>query len=169
MTCLDVRENSRDRPNPRDRPKSRDRKRTVDTMIRPITVVCWLLALGAGFYLYLAKHEVELMDKHIEQVARATTDTRAESRHLLDEWIRLGEPEQLRKYSDEYLGLKAVMPTQFVRLSDLPTHLPAPRTDPVDGTIETAAQPETSPVAPDQTTADTDETSADALPVPPIP
>jgi hypothetical protein len=135
-------------------------------MIRPITVICWILALGAGLYLYRAKHEVELMDKHIEQVARETNDIRAESRHFLDEWIRLGEPEQLRKYSDEYLGLKAVMPTQFVRLSDLPAHLPAPRADPVDGTVEATAQPEASPAAPGE---DADEASSDELPVPPIP
>ena len=99
-------------------------------MIRPITLICWILALGSGLYLYRAKHDVELMDKHIEQVAKETSDIRADSRHLLDEWIRLSEPEQLRKYSDEYLGLKSIVPPQFVRLSDLPNRLPAPRADP---------------------------------------
>ena len=63
-------------------------------MIRPITVICLFLALGAGLYLYRAKHEVEMMDKHIEQIAKETNDLRAESRRLLDDWIRLGEPEQ---------------------------------------------------------------------------
>jgi len=138
-------------------------------MIRPITVICWILALGAGLYLYRAKHEVELMDKHIEQIAKETNDIRAESRHFLDEWIRLGEPEQLRKYSDQYLGLKAVMPTQFVRLSDLPGRLPTPRADPVEGTVEATAQPETSPTAQAQTSDAADEAAADELPVPPIP
>ena len=101
-------------------------------MIRPITVICWILALGAGLYLYRAKHEVELMDKHIEQIAKETSDLRTESRRLLDDWIRLGEPEQLHKYSDEYLGLKTIAPTQFARLSDLATRLPAPQADPPD-------------------------------------
>ncbi len=99
-------------------------------MIRPITVICWILALGAGLYLYRAKHEVELMDKHIEQIAKQTGELRGESRSLLDDWIRLGEPEQLHKYSDEYLGLKTIAPSQFARLSDLPGRLPSPRADP---------------------------------------
>ena len=143
-------------------------------MIRPITVVCWLLALGAGFYLYLAKHEVELMDKNIEQVARETTDVRASSRHLLDEWIRLGEPEQLRKYSDEYLGLKAIEPPQFVRLVDLPGRLPPPQADPVEPPADPVVmsdQPGSSQTATVDQSEQADDADADPnqLPVPPIP
>src|SRR5580658_3534020 len=146
-------------------------------MIRPITVICWILALGAGLYLYRAKHEVELMDKHIEQVARATTDTRAESRHLLDEWIRLGEPEQLRKYSDEYLGLRAIEPPQFVRLVDLSSRLPPPQADPVDEPSQPVAlsdqpgAPAAAQTASTDQAEQTDDADADPdqLPVPPIP
>ncbi len=95
-------------------------------MIRPITVICWILALGAGLYLYHAKHETKLLDERIEQIAQETSDVRADSRRLLDDWLRLGEPEQLHKYSDEYLGLKTIAPTQFARVSDLATLLPPP-------------------------------------------
>ena len=154
-------------------------------MIRPITVICWILALGAGLYLYRAKHEVELMDKHIEKIAKQTGDLRAESRRLLDDWIRLGEPEQLHKYSDEYLGLKTIAPTQFARLSDLPSRLPATRTDPkpeeqpdavaqtsedqtgasaaAPGVLASGAQPSTAASANEMSDADED------LPLPPIP
>jgi hypothetical protein len=59
-------------------------------MIRPITMICWILALSAGLYLYRAKHEVELMDKHIDQIAKDTNNLRVESRRLMDDWIRLG-------------------------------------------------------------------------------
>jgi hypothetical protein len=164
-------------------------------MIRPITVICWILALSAGLYLYRAKHEVELMDKHIEQIARETNDIRAESRHLLDDWIRLGEPEQLHKYSDEYLGLKTIAPTQFARLSDLPSRLPPPQADPVpeppapvaiatpDTRVASAtpdtrvatATPDTrvATATPDSqavtATDETEQADADDLPVPPIP
>ena len=109
-------------------------------MIRPITLVCWILALSAGLYLYHAKHEVELMDQHIDQIAKQTEDLRIESRGLLDEWIRLGEPEQLRRYSDEYLGLQPISPTQFARLSDLATRLPPPQPDPPEGQVDVVAQ-----------------------------
>src|SRR5258708_38890590 len=148
-------------------------------MIRPITVICWILALGSGLYLYRAKHEVGLMDKHIEQIARETGDIRAESRRLLDDWIRLGEPVQLQKYSDQYLGLKAISPPQFVRLTELPNRLPAPRTDPVEPAGDVVAAAPTIPAdqtappsGPMQATMETDEADdphARDLPLPPIP
>jgi len=149
-------------------------------MIRPITLICWALALGAGLYLYRAKHEVELMDKHIDQIAKQTGDLRADSRRLLDEWIRLGEPEQLHKYSDQYLGLKTIAPTQFARVTDLASRLPAPRADPSGNQSETLVQAggvlastvaaAGVPLPPAQTAvAETDETDADELPIPPIP
>jgi hypothetical protein len=109
-------------------------------MIRPVTLVCWILALSAGLYLYRAKHDVELMDQHIDQIAKQTADLRIESRGLLDEWIRLGEPEQLHRYSDEYLGLQPISPGQFARLSDLPARLPPTQPDPSDEQVDVVAQ-----------------------------
>jgi hypothetical protein len=137
-------------------------------IIRPVTVVCWLLALGSGLYLYRAKHEVELMDKQIEQIAKETNDIRAESRHLLDDWIRLGDPEQLRKYSDEYLGLKAIAPAQFTRLSDLASRLPPPQAEPPPVREEVAAEPSAVPT-PDASTGSVNEADTSDLPIPPIP
>jgi hypothetical protein len=162
-------------------------------MIRPITLVCWLLALSAGLYLYRAKHEVELMDQHIELIAKQTSDLRIESRGLLDEWIRLGEPEQLHKYSDEYLGLQPIAPSQFARLSDLAARLPPTQPDPPQDQADVVAQSsggattgvpspavqasadltaavqvtpaEAATVEPDQETA----AGGDDIPVPPIP
>jgi hypothetical protein len=159
-------------------------------MIRPVTLICWILALSAGLYLYRAKHEVELIDQHIDLIAKQTADLRVESRALLDEWIRLGEPEQLHKYSDEYLGLQPISPGQFSRLSDLAARLPAQQADPPDGQANVVAQSSggtslgasspddqsagnqagvvlVQPAAadPDQETA----ASADDIPVPPIP
>ena len=136
-------------------------------------MICWILALSAGLYLYRAKHEVELMDRHIDQIAKDTNDLRVESRRLLDDWIRLGEPEQLRKYSDQYLGLKAVAPTQFVRLTDLAGRLPAARADPVNASAEVVDQSQLARSAPPPDgqvdPAGMDEADADVLPVPPIP
>jgi hypothetical protein len=139
-------------------------------MIRPITMICWILALSAGLYLYRAKHEVALMDRHIDQIAKDTNDLRVESRRLLDDWIRLGEPEQLRKYSDQYLGLKAVAPTQFVRLTDLAGRLPVPRADPVEAPPEAVDQGQAARSAPPPDgPVGMDEADGDVLPVPPIP
>ncbi|MGA3004713.1 MAG: hypothetical protein ABSE20_23645 [Acetobacteraceae bacterium] len=162
-------------------------------MIRPVTLVCWILALSAGLYLYHAKHEVELIDQHIDQIAKQTADLRVESRGLLDEWIRLGEPEQLHRYSDEYLGLQPIAPGQFARVSDLPARLPPPQPDPPADQADVVAQssggasagvasPEGQPsgnqadsvqVAPSDPAATDQESEntagADDIPVPPIP
>jgi hypothetical protein len=161
-------------------------------MIRPITLVCWILALSAGLYLYRAKHEVELIDQHIELIAKQTSDLRVESRGLLDEWIRLGEPEQLHKYSDEYLGLQPISPGQFARMSDLAARLPPTQPDPPQeqadviaqssGATTGASSPDVRPsgdqaaavqvtpaeaatIVPEQETA----AGSDDIPVPPIP
>jgi hypothetical protein len=80
------------------------------------------------------------MDKHIELIAKQTSDLRIESRGLLDEWIRLGEPEQLHKYSDEYLGLQPIAPTQFARMSDLAARLPPTQPDPPQEQADVVAQ-----------------------------
>ena len=156
-------------------------------MIRPVTLVCWILALSAGLYLYRAKHEVELMDQHIDQIAKQTADLRSESRGLLDEWIRLGEPEQLHRYSDEYLGLQPISPAQFARLSDLAARLPATQPDPpaeeanvvaqTSGAAAAGASLHDEPssvqgsVVPVDAVATEPESaaSADDIPVPPIP
>jgi hypothetical protein len=162
-------------------------------MIRPVTLVCWVLALCAGLYLYRAKHDVELMDQHIEMIAKQTSDLRVESRALLDEWIRLGQPEQLHKYSDEYLGLQPISPGQFARLTELSARLPPQQPDPPEQQAEIVAQSAdgTSAGAPSAdiqavgnqvgvalvnnaqaATADLDRkdtAGADEIPVPPIP
>jgi hypothetical protein len=153
-------------------------------MIRPITLICWILALSAGLYLYRAKHEVELIDQHIDQIAKQTADLRIESRGLLDEWIRLGEPEQLHKYSDEYLGLQPIAPGQFARLSDLPSRLPPPQADPPDVQADVVAQSSgvaspdvpvgggVQPAAVEPTVEEDtspESATADGLPIPPIP
>ena len=40
-------------------------------MIRPFTLVCFLLACGSGLYLYQAKHRVQMLDREIEKTVRA--------------------------------------------------------------------------------------------------
>ena len=109
-------------------------------MIRPITILCGALAFGSFIYLYYAKHEVELMDKRIVELGKQTDIQRAESRRRLDDWIRLGQPEQMRKYSDEYLGLQTIQPTQFVRLTELAARLPEARAFTAEEPMEAAEQ-----------------------------
>jgi hypothetical protein len=156
-------------------------------MIRPLTIATCLLACGSGLYLYQSKHEVQLLDRTIERTVHDTTTLREQSRLLAAEWTMLNDPERLRQFSDTYLSLKTITPSQFTSLADLDSRLPAPRpatppngTEP-DGTDGQASTPVVAeaahPIVPDAgSPSDTDaDAPADAvvadegLPVPPIP
>jgi hypothetical protein len=106
-------------------------------MIRPLTIATCLLACGSGLYLYQEKHEVQLLDRTIERTVKDTGALREQSRLLAAEWTMLNDPERLRQFSDSYLNVKTISPTQFTSLADLDSRLPA-------------AQPEVSSHGPDQ-------------------
>ncbi len=151
-------------------------------MIRPITIVTFLMACGSGLYLYQSKHEVQLLDRTIEKSVRDTTALREQSRLLSAEWTMLNDPERLRQFSDTYLSLKSINPAQFTSLTDLDNRLPAPQIEtpapaPVETPIAAADQPsmdgdesddaDTAPTATAAASAVAAE--PEAMPLPPIP
>ena len=97
-------------------------------MIRPFTCLCLAAACGSGLYLYSEKHRTVLLDRNISRVVSETQADRARTGLLRAEWALLNEPGRLQEMADKYLSLKPMAPTQFVQLSDLPSHLPAPET-----------------------------------------
>jgi hypothetical protein len=143
-------------------------------MIRPITIVAFLMACGSGLYLYQSKHEVQLLDRTIEKSVRDTTTLREQSRLLSAEWTMLNDPDRLRQFSDTYLSLKTINPAQFTSLNDLGSKLPAPRIEtPAPAPVETPVAVETPPplvAEPDSTAAaPTVVAEQEAMPLPPIP
>src|ERR1700760_777390 len=124
-------------------------------MIRPITIVTFLMACGSGLYLYQSKHEVQLLDRTIEKTVRDTGARREQSRLLAAEWTMLNDPDRLRQFSDTYLSLKSINPQQFTSLNDLDGKLPAPVAEAPPTTDDT-------PVA--QTTPVPDPAALDATP-----
>lgn len=140
-------------------------------MIRPLTIATCLLACGSGLYLYQSKHEVQLLDRTIERNVHGTAALREQSRLLAAEWTMLNDPERLRQFSDTYLNLKTITPSQFTSLTDLDNRLPAPRTDsPAPGPHEQELVPITSETAPSgPSDAAPVVASHESLPVPPIP
>jgi len=148
-------------------------------MIRPLTIATFLLACGSGLYLYQSKHEVQLLDRTIERTVHDTNTLREQSRLLAAEWTMLNDPERLRQFSDTYLSLKTITPSQFSSLADLDNRLPAPRFEvPANGSSEeepastvselggaSSVDPETEPMP----AAETPAVAAAKLPVPPIP
>jgi len=93
-------------------------------MIRPLTIVTFMMACGSGLYLYQSKHEAQVLDRTIERTLRETATFREQSRLLAAEWTMLNDPESLRRFSDTHLALKTIAPSQFTSLADLDNRLP---------------------------------------------
>jgi hypothetical protein len=153
-------------------------------MIRPLTIATCLLACGSGLYLYQEKHEVQLLDRTIERTVHDTNALREQSRLLAAEWTMLNDPERLRQFSDTYLSLKTIAPTQFSSVADLDSRLPAPQAAPpprdeqeLVPVVSEAAPPAAPDAAADADAAPAGVAAAVAsgavadedLPVPPIP
>jgi hypothetical protein len=123
-------------------------------MIRPLTIATFLMACGSGLYLYQSKHEAQVLDRTIEKTLRDTATYREQSRLLAAEWTMLNDPESLRRFSDTYLALKTITPSQFTSLADLDARLPPVPSPPTssDSDEETgepvAAAPDTAPLPP---------------------
>ena len=136
-------------------------------MIRPVTLVCFLLACGSGLYLYSAKHRVQLVDHEIEKTVHATDELREQIRVLHAEWTLQNDPQRLQALADQFLSLKTLTPGQFTSLADLDNRLPAvpapeptaPEAEPQPVPVAQAPQPEELPPAP--------AASRPAVPAPP--
>jgi hypothetical protein len=157
-------------------------------MIRPITVLTFILACGSGMYLYQAKHRVHLLDQQIDQIVAQTETLRDQSRALHAEWMLLNDPDRLHRLAAQYLAnLQPVAPTQFTDLSDLDGRLPPPvAPTPVAAAGAAVASAASAPPTTEQAAAGVsateqaatdpsgqtqdgvpDQANADTLPVPP--
>ena len=97
-------------------------------MIRLSTCVSVVLACGSGLYLYQTKHQAQVLDRQIEHTVKDINQARMQTRELSASWTLLGSPDRLQLLSDQFLGIKPVMPSQFVAMSDIDLRLAAPRT-----------------------------------------
>ncbi len=94
-------------------------------MIRPFTLLCFLLACGSGLYLYQSKHRVQMIDREIEKTTRATDALREQMKILRAEWALQGDLQRLQVLADQFLNLKMVTPGQFTSMAQLDGRLPA--------------------------------------------
>ena len=132
-------------------------------MIRPITVLTFILACGSGMYLYQAKHRVHLLDQQIDQTVRQTEILRGQSRALHAEWMLLNDPDRLHRLAAQYLTtLQPVAPTQFTDLADLDSRLPAVAPPPPAASTAVVASATTPTPAPDQVASEAATEEQDA-------
>ncbi|MBV8914667.1 MAG: hypothetical protein JOZ05_16705 [Acetobacteraceae bacterium] len=141
-------------------------------MIRPFTLVCMLMAGGAGLYLYQSKHRAQMLDREIAKTIEQTRQTRERIGMLKAEWALLNEPDRLSELAKAHLGLRPLDPKQFVALADLAGRLPAPVAPnapkpPTDVEPEEAPAPAVAQAAPEPTV--TPAPAPAAKPVPPRP
>lgn len=93
-------------------------------MIRPLTLVTMLAAMGAGLHVYQTKHEVALLDRELRQIARAIEKQNERMLALSAEWALLNEPERLRQAAARHLALEPMQPAQFIRFAEMERRLP---------------------------------------------
>ena len=93
-------------------------------MIRPLTCLSLVAALGAGLYLYQEKHRAQLLDRDITRTVKQAEQARDRIGLLKAEWALLNEPERLAGLAAQHLQLQPLQPTQFVRVEDLRSRLP---------------------------------------------
>lgn len=110
-------------------------------MIRPLTLITLCAAAGAGLYLYQVKHSVSELDRELRDINRRTEQARERTQVLRAEWAMLNEPDRLRQVAQRYLPLDAMMPTQFVRLSEIERRLPNARQFAGPPSLFTPAEP----------------------------
>ncbi len=135
-------------------------------MMRPISLLCMLLAIGSGLYLYRVKYHAQLLDREINLTLRGADDARARAALVRADYALLNDPIRLQELTDQYLPLKTTQPTQFTTLADLERRLPpigiaVPEPPPEPDIPAAIIRPEPRQPVPEPRVAD-------ALPRPPV-
>ena len=129
-------------------------------MIRPLTLISFVLAIVAVLYTYRSAYEVQTIGREVARTVRDTATIRDQSRALKAEFTLRENPERLKQFADKHLKLQPTQPNQFVLMTDLTTRLPAPNAGfVVSSPAQTTDEPET---------AD-DMATGYELPIPPLP
>ena len=93
-------------------------------MMRPLSLVCMLVAVLSGLYLYRTKYRAQMLDREINQTLKLADDSRARSGMLRADYALLNDPIRLQELVDQHLGLKTTTPGQFTTAADLERRLP---------------------------------------------
>ena len=139
-------------------------------MTRPFTIVCMLLAGGAGLYLYQAKHQAQMLDREIARTVRQADAARERAGVLSAEYALLNEPQRLGDLADQHLpSLKKTAPTQFTAWPEFekrlpPVGAPAAEAAPLEPDAPTAKLPEPQPAPPPEPKPATDQPSGTRAP-----
>jgi hypothetical protein len=121
-------------------------------MIRPLTLLCALAALGSGLYLYQVKHRAEVMDREIHRTQDSAAALREHIGVLKTQYTLLSAPDRLAGLASQHLpGLRSTEPGQWTNMAELSRRLPPVSAAPVaPGPLEPdSAAPRAEPPKPD--------------------
>ncbi|MBN9507612.1 MAG: ABC transporter permease, partial [Alphaproteobacteria bacterium] len=89
-------------------------------MIRPLSLLCVLLAAGSGLYLYQAKQHGRMLDQQIRETRELTERTRQRIEVLRADYTLLNDPSRLAELVGANLpDLKPTQPAQWTSMADL--------------------------------------------------
>ena len=88
-------------------------------MMKRATVLWMLLAITAGFGLFLLKYEVKSMEKLLTEINHSTLKNLQELHVMKAEWGHLNRPSRLENLGTRLLKFETVKPTEYVRIQDI--------------------------------------------------
>jgi len=93
-------------------------------MIRPSTFAIFILALGAGVFLFLLKYQVQDIEQQLAGFNRGIAADREVVHVLKAEWSHLNEPMRLRALAERHLEMKPVRLDQVTTRAGIDKKLP---------------------------------------------
>ena len=89
-------------------------------MMKRATILWMLLAITAGFGLFLLKYEVKSMEKLLTKINHSTLENLQALHVMKAEWGHLNRPSRLEDLGTRLLKFETVKPTEYVLIRDLP-------------------------------------------------
>lgn len=89
-------------------------------MIRPGTVVWFLIVVVVGYAMFQVKYEVMQQEQTLASLNKQIADDREQIRVLDAEWSYLTRPSRLEQLAGRFLHLSSINATQIVDLSAVP-------------------------------------------------
>ena len=89
-------------------------------MMKRATILWMLLAITAGFGLFLLKYEVKSMEKLLTEINHSTIENLQALHVFKAEWGHLNRPSRLETLGTRLLKFKPVKPTEYVQIRDIP-------------------------------------------------
>ena len=94
-------------------------------MLRIFNAILVIAVLVSAFVLYSLEHAIRGEERAIAKLETQIANERETIALLNAEWSNLTRPERLQVLADKHLGLKPVLPDQYVSTSELAARVPA--------------------------------------------